>query len=113
MEEPAPRMFWPRDIWSKYATTLEDFKEPANRTKAVQCLNHMVRIAQLARRLSEQRKESVLHLVKATGSYQSRVACLPPAWIGSEVCHPTSTMPTCRESEGGAWLLLPRLSYRC
>lgn len=42
MEEPAPRMFWPRDIWSKYADKLEDLKEPANRTQAVRCLNHMV-----------------------------------------------------------------------
>ena len=42
MEEPAPRMFWPREIWGKYVTQLEDFKHPANRRKAVECLNHMV-----------------------------------------------------------------------
>lgn len=42
MEEPAPRMFWPREIWGQYADELEDFKDPANRAAAVQCLNHMV-----------------------------------------------------------------------
>lgn len=31
LEEPAPRMFWPREIWGKYAERLADFKEPANR----------------------------------------------------------------------------------
>lgn len=45
MEEPAPRMFWPRDIWGTYAPNgvLEDFKEPAARPAALRCLNHMVR----------------------------------------------------------------------
>lgn len=42
-EEPAPRMFWPREIWGQYAHELEDFRQPANRGAAVQCLNHMVR----------------------------------------------------------------------
>ncbi|KAG2450142.1 hypothetical protein HYH02_000245 [Chlamydomonas schloesseri] len=42
MEEPAPRMFWPRDIWGKYAPALADFKEPGNRRAAVQCLNDMI-----------------------------------------------------------------------
>lgn len=42
MEEPAPRMFWPREVWGKYASTLADFKEEENSTKAVYCLNHMV-----------------------------------------------------------------------
>ncbi len=35
-------MFWPRDIWGCYGSTLADFKEPANRRQAVRCLNHMV-----------------------------------------------------------------------
>jgi farnesyl-diphosphate farnesyltransferase len=26
VEEPAPRMFWPREIWGKHATQLADFK---------------------------------------------------------------------------------------
>ena len=26
MEEPAPRMFWPREIWGEYGRTLADFK---------------------------------------------------------------------------------------
>lgn len=25
-EEPAPRMFWPKDVWRQYAAKLEDFK---------------------------------------------------------------------------------------
>jgi len=41
-EEPAPRMFWPRDIWGRYAERLEDFQSPAHRTAALHCLNHMV-----------------------------------------------------------------------
>ena len=45
MEEPAPRMFWPREIWGKYAASLDEFKAPANRTAALQCLNEMVRSA--------------------------------------------------------------------
>lgn len=41
-EEPAPRMFWPRDVWNLYATELADFKEPENRQEALKCLNHMI-----------------------------------------------------------------------
>lgn len=41
-EEPAPRMFWPRDVWGLYATELADFKEPKNRQDALKCLNHMI-----------------------------------------------------------------------
>ncbi|KAF6264647.1 farnesyl-diphosphate farnesyltransferase [Scenedesmus sp. NREL 46B-D3] len=41
-EEPAPRMFWPHEIWGEYGSSLEDFKQPANRRAAVQCLNHLV-----------------------------------------------------------------------
>jgi hypothetical protein len=36
-------MWWPKDIWGKYAGTLEEFKQPGAAGKAVQCLNHMVR----------------------------------------------------------------------
>eukprot|EP00892_Ulva_mutabilis_P000017 jgi/Ulvmu1/10015/UM059_0064.1 len=42
LEEPAPRMFWPREIWGKYAGELDEFKEPKNRKQAIQCLNHMI-----------------------------------------------------------------------
>lgn len=42
-EEPRPRMWWPKDIWGKYAGALEEFKQPEAAGKAVQCLNHMVR----------------------------------------------------------------------
>jgi farnesyl-diphosphate farnesyltransferase len=31
MEEPAPRMFWPREIWGRYAGELADFKALKNR----------------------------------------------------------------------------------
>jgi phytoene/squalene synthetase len=31
MEEPAPRMFWPKEIWGEYAQTLDEFKDPQNR----------------------------------------------------------------------------------
>lgn len=41
-EIPKSRMFWPREIWSKYAIKLEDLKYEENSTKAVQCLNDMV-----------------------------------------------------------------------
>lgn len=42
-EEPAPRMFWPKEIWGKYGKTLADFKSGEHAIEAVQCLNHMVR----------------------------------------------------------------------
>lgn len=35
-------MFWPKAIWGKYASQLEDFKDPAEREASVQCLNHMI-----------------------------------------------------------------------
>ena len=41
-EEPRPRMWWPREIWGRYADSLEDFKQPEHAGAAVQCLNHMV-----------------------------------------------------------------------
>nr|ARE29880.1 squalene synthase [Trichosanthes pubera subsp. rubriflos] len=41
-EIPKSRMFWPREIWSKYADKLEDFKYEENSVKAVQCLNDSV-----------------------------------------------------------------------
>ncbi|KAJ4962972.1 hypothetical protein NE237_022911 [Protea cynaroides] len=41
-EIPKSRMFWPRQIWSKYVNRLEDLKYEENSKKAVQCLNDMV-----------------------------------------------------------------------
>lgn len=41
-EEPAPRMFWPKEIWGNYARRLEEFKQPNKKGKAVACLNHMI-----------------------------------------------------------------------
>jgi farnesyl-diphosphate farnesyltransferase len=42
VEEPAPRMFWPREIWGKHARALADLKDPAHAEAAVACLNEMV-----------------------------------------------------------------------
>ncbi|KAL3749429.1 hypothetical protein ACJRO7_010527 [Eucalyptus globulus] len=41
-EIPKSRMFWPRQIWSKYVNKLEDLKCEENSEKAVRCLNDMV-----------------------------------------------------------------------
>ncbi|KAH9611540.1 hypothetical protein KSS87_007629 [Heliosperma pusillum] len=41
-EIPKSRMFWPREIWSKYVDKLEDLKYEENSEKAIQCLNDMV-----------------------------------------------------------------------
>jgi len=41
-EEPAPRMFWPEEIWGKYGKNLADFKNPQNISSAVHCLDHLV-----------------------------------------------------------------------
>ncbi|KAK3195384.1 hypothetical protein Dsin_026694 [Dipteronia sinensis] len=41
-EIPKSRMFWPREIWSKYVDKLEALKYEENSDKAVQCLNDMV-----------------------------------------------------------------------
>ncbi|XP_072973997.1 squalene synthase 1-like [Typha angustifolia] len=41
-EIPKSRMFWPREVWNKYANKLEDFKYEENSAKAVQCLNDLV-----------------------------------------------------------------------
>ncbi|KAL2537596.1 Squalene synthase [Forsythia ovata] len=41
-EIPKSRMFWPRQIWSKYVNKLEELKDEENSVKAVQCLNDMV-----------------------------------------------------------------------
>ena len=41
-EVPAPRMWWPHEIWGKYATRLAEFKQPAHTAAAVHCLNDMV-----------------------------------------------------------------------
>ena len=42
VEEPAPRMFWPKCIWSKYGETLDVFRHPENRDAAVSCMNHLI-----------------------------------------------------------------------
>jgi len=37
-----PRIFYPKDIWGKYAKNIEDLKEPQNKEAALKCLNEMV-----------------------------------------------------------------------
>jgi farnesyl-diphosphate farnesyltransferase len=41
-EIPRPRMFWPHEIWGRFATKLEDLKHEDNSENAVRCLNAMV-----------------------------------------------------------------------
>lgn len=41
-EEPAPRMFWPRCVWSLYAPSLAHFRDPVHAPSALRCLNHLV-----------------------------------------------------------------------
>ena len=41
-EEPAPRMFWPAEIWGRYAASLDEFREREAAPAALACLNHMV-----------------------------------------------------------------------
>ncbi|CAM8945092.1 unnamed protein product [Rhodiola kirilowii] len=41
-EIPKSRMSWPREIWIKYVSKLEDLKYEDNSAKAVECLNEMV-----------------------------------------------------------------------
>lgn len=36
------RMFWPRDVWGRHASSLEDFKAPEHAPAAVACLNELV-----------------------------------------------------------------------
>lgn len=42
IEETPPRVFWPREIWGKYAADLGAFKQPEHEAKALECLNAMV-----------------------------------------------------------------------
>ena len=35
-------MFWPREVWGRYAGRLDAFKEPAHTRAAVRCLNALV-----------------------------------------------------------------------
>lgn len=41
-------MFWPREIWGRYAQQLADFKEGEHAVAAVAALNDMVRCARCA-----------------------------------------------------------------
>jgi farnesyl-diphosphate farnesyltransferase len=39
------RTWWPKEIWSLYASTLGDLAIPSNKQQALDCLNHMVSLA--------------------------------------------------------------------
>ncbi|XP_023755298.2 squalene synthase 2 [Lactuca sativa] len=41
-EQPKSRVYWPRQVWSKYASKPEDLKHKENSVKAIQCLNDMI-----------------------------------------------------------------------
>lgn len=41
-EEPAPRMFWPKEIWGRYVERLEDLQSVEHHDQALACLNHMI-----------------------------------------------------------------------
>ena len=36
------RMFWPKEVWGRHASALEDFKAPESAPAAVACLNELV-----------------------------------------------------------------------
>lgn len=36
------RIFWPREVWSRYADDIADFRNESNTAQAVHCLNHLV-----------------------------------------------------------------------
>jgi len=42
LNEQPPRVFYPKVIWSKYASDIADFKDPKNLKSAVMCLNEMI-----------------------------------------------------------------------
>jgi farnesyl-diphosphate farnesyltransferase len=42
IDQVPPRIFWPKDIWSKYSDKLDNFKKPEYANKAIYCLNEMV-----------------------------------------------------------------------
>jgi len=42
LQEQPPRVFYPKVIWSKYASDIADFKDPKNIKSALQCLNDMI-----------------------------------------------------------------------
>ena len=36
------RMFWPKEVWGRYARKLDEFKAPENAAAALGCLNELV-----------------------------------------------------------------------
>jgi phytoene/squalene synthetase len=67
-------MFWPKEIWGKYATKLEDFKDAENSSKAVQALNAMVTNA-----LGSDLSESLRHIHTCFADYSPKGMHIPGA----------------------------------
>jgi farnesyl-diphosphate farnesyltransferase len=42
INQQPPRVFWPRDVWSKYVPVIENFKSPLYGKEAVYCLNDLI-----------------------------------------------------------------------
>ncbi|XP_021753511.1 squalene synthase 1-like isoform X2 [Chenopodium quinoa] len=74
-EVPKARMFWPREIWSKYVNKLEDLKCEGNSEKAVQCLNEMVTNALL-------HVEDCLNCMSALRDHSILWSCAIPQIMG-------------------------------
>ncbi|XP_021738707.1 squalene synthase-like [Chenopodium quinoa] len=74
-EVPKSRMFWPREIWSKYVNKLEDLKCEGNSEKAVQCLNEMVTNALL-------HVEDCLNCMSALRDHSILWSCAIPQIMG-------------------------------
>jgi len=42
INEKPPRIFYPKEVWSKWANDITDFKDPKNIKAAVNCLNELI-----------------------------------------------------------------------
>ncbi|OXA48930.1 Botryococcus squalene synthase [Folsomia candida] len=42
LQIPQPRIFWPKEVWSKYAEKLDDFLLPGNKQAAINCCNELI-----------------------------------------------------------------------
>eukprot|EP01066_Platyproteum_vivax_P012277 Platyproteum_vivax@DN5580_c0_g1_i3.p1 len=42
IQEVPPRVFYPKEVWSKYVTEVQDLALPANKSKSLACVNELV-----------------------------------------------------------------------
>jgi len=42
IQEAPPRIFYPREVWSKYVPAVEDLQKPIYKKQALQCLNELI-----------------------------------------------------------------------